>query len=61
MDHQLFDEGTAPALGYTDNVVPLIDREEAKVGVKLVVISKTVPPLFKFPNTASALIVADLK
>ena len=61
MDNQVFDEGTGPALGDSDNVLPLIDREETKVGVKLVVISKAGPPLFKCPNVASALSVADLK
>jgi len=61
MDNQIFDEGTGPALGDSDNVLPLIDREETKVGGKLVVISKTGPPLFKCPNVASALSVADLK
>lgn len=58
MDHQVFDEGTGPALGDSDNVLPLIDREETKVGGKFVVISKAGPPLFKFPNVASALSVA---
>ena len=61
MDNQVFDEGTGPALGDSDNVLPLIDREETKVGGKLVVISKAGPPLFKCPNVASALSVADLK
>jgi hypothetical protein len=61
MDNQVFDEGTGPALGDSDNVLPLIDREETKVGGKLVVISKVGPPLFKCPNVASALRVADLK
>ena len=61
MDNQVFDEGTGPALGDSDNVLPLIDREETKVGVKLVVISKAGPPLFKCSNVASALSVADLK
>jgi hypothetical protein len=61
MDNQVFDEGTGPALGDTDNVPPLIDREKTKVGGKLVVISKAGPPLFKCPNVASALSVADLK
>ena len=61
MDNQVFDEGTGPALGDSDNVLPLIDREETKVESKLVVISKAGPPLFKRPNVASALSVADLK
>ena len=61
MDNQIFDEGTGPALGDSDNVLPLIDREKTKVGGKLVVISKAGPPLFKCPNVASALSVADLK
>jgi hypothetical protein len=61
MDNQVFDEGTGPALSYSDNVLPLIDREETKVGGKLVVISKARPPLFKCPDVASALSVADLK
>jgi hypothetical protein len=61
MDNQVFDEATGPALGDSDNVLPLIDREEAKFGSKLIVIPKTGPPLFKCPNAASALSVADLK
>jgi hypothetical protein len=61
MDNQVFDEGTGPALGDSDNVLPLIEREETKVGGKLVVISKAGPPLFKRPNVPSALSVADLK
>jgi hypothetical protein len=61
MDNQVFDEGTGPALGDSDNVLPLIDREETKVGGKLVVISKAGPPLSKCRNVASALRVADLK
>ena len=61
MDNQVFDEGAGPALGDTDNVLPLIDREETKVGGKLVVISKAGPPLFKCPNVAPAFSVADLK
>jgi hypothetical protein len=61
MDNQVFDEGTGPALRYSDNVLRLIDREETKVGGKLVVTSKAGPPLFKCPNMASALSVADLK
>jgi hypothetical protein len=61
MDNQVFDEGTGPALGDSDNVLPLIDREETKVGGKLVVISKAGPPLFKCPNVAAASSVADLK
>jgi len=61
MDNQVLDEGTGPALGDSDNVLPLIDREEAKVERKLVVISKARPPLFKCRNVASALSVADLK
>jgi hypothetical protein len=61
MDNQVFDEGTGPALGYSDNVPPLIDREKAKVGGKLLIISKAGPPLFKCRNVASALSVADLK
>jgi len=48
-------------LGDPDNVLPLIEREETKLGGKLVVISKAGPPLFKRPNVASALSVADLK
>ena len=47
--------------GDSDNVPPLIDRKETKVGGKLVVISKAGPPFFKGPNVASALSVADLK
>jgi hypothetical protein len=50
MDNQVFDEGTGPALGDSDNVLLLIDREETKVGGKLVVISKAGPPLFKCPS-----------
>ena len=61
MDNQVFDEGTGPALGDSDNVLPLIDREETKLGGKLVVIPKAGPPLFKCPNVASAVSVADLK
>ena len=61
MDNQVFNEGTGPALGDSDNVQPLIDCDETKVGGKLVVISKAGPPLFKRPNVASALSVADLK
>jgi hypothetical protein len=61
MDNQVFDEGAGPALGDSDNVVPLIDRKETKVGGKLIVISKAGPPLFKCPNVAAALSVADLK
>ena len=61
MDNQVFDEGTGPALGDSNNVLPLIDREETKVGSKLVVISKAGPPLFKRTNLTSALSVADLK
>ena len=61
MDNQVFDEGTGPALGDSDNVLLLIDSEETKVGGKLVVISKAGPPLFKCPNVASALSVAGLK
>jgi hypothetical protein len=61
MDNQVFDEGAGPALGDSYNVLPLIDSEETKVGDKLVVISKAGPPLFKCPNEASPLSVADLK
>jgi hypothetical protein len=61
MDHQVFDEGTGPALGDSDNVLSVINRKEAEVGGKLVIISKARPPLFKCPNLASALRVADLK
>jgi hypothetical protein len=61
MNNQVFDEGTGPALGDSHNVLPLIDREETKVGGKLVVISQAGPPLFKCPNVASALSVTDLK
>jgi len=61
MDNQVFDEGTGPALGDPDNVLPLIEREETKLGGKLVVISKAGPPLFKCLDMASALSVADLK
>src|SRR5262249_2473723 len=61
MDNQVFNKGTGPALSDSDKVLPLIDREETKVGVKLVVISKAGPPLFKCPNVASALSVASLK
>ena len=55
MDSQVFDEGTGPALGDSDNFLPLIEREETKVGGKLVVISKAGPPLFKCPDVASDL------
>jgi len=41
--------------------MPLVDREETKVGSKLLVISKAGPPLFKCSNVASALSVAELK
>ena len=61
MDNQVFDEGAGPALSDSDNLLPLIDREKTKVGGKLAVISKAGPPLFKCPNVASALCVADLK
>jgi len=61
MDNQVFDEGTGPALGHSDNVLPLIDREETKVGGKFVVIAKAGPPRFKCPDVSSALSVADLK
>jgi hypothetical protein len=61
MNNQVFDEGTGPALGDTDNVLPLIDREETKITRKLVVIAKAGPPLFKCSDVASALSVADLE
>src|SRR5262245_21706797 len=61
MDNQVFDKSTTPALRDTDYVLPLIDREETKVGVKLVIISKARPPLFKRPNVAPALGVPDVK
>jgi hypothetical protein len=61
MDNQVFDEGTGPALSDSHNVLPLIDSEEAKVGGKLVVISKAGPPLFKCPNVATSSSVANLK
>jgi hypothetical protein len=61
MDNQIFDEGTGPALGDSDNVLALIEREETKVRGKLVVISKAGPPLFEWPNVPSALSVADHK
>ena len=61
MDNQVFNEGAGPALDDSDNVLAIIDREETKVGGKLAVISKAGPPLFKCPNVASALSVADLK
>jgi hypothetical protein len=61
MDNQVFDEGTGPALGNSDDVLPLIDGEETKVEGKLIVIAKVGPPLFERPNVASALSVADIK
>jgi hypothetical protein len=61
VDNQVLDEGTGPALDDSDNVLPLIDREETKVEGKLVVMSKAGPPLFKCADVASALSVADLK
>jgi len=60
MDNQVFDEGTGPALGDSDNVCRSLTARN-KVGGKLVIISKAGPPLFKCPNVASALSVADLK
>jgi hypothetical protein len=61
MDNQVFDEGAGPALSDSNNFLPLIDREKTKVWGKLAVISKAGPPLFKCPDVASALSVADLK
>jgi hypothetical protein len=61
MDNQVFDEGAGPALSDSDNLLPIVDREKTKVGGKFAVISKARPPLFKCPNAASALSVADLK
>jgi hypothetical protein len=61
MDDQIADECTRPALGHSDNGLPLIDREETKRSSELFVISNTGPPLLERPNVPTPLGVSNFK
>jgi hypothetical protein len=61
MDNQILDESAGPALRDTDNVLSLVYSKETQLCGKLVVISKSWPPLFERSNVPATFCVSDLK